>query len=89
MVVLKTLVDNLFLSFQGLNAENDENLFLDASTHLYMSVGPSVRPSVVGLAFFVSTKFHFDETISLARLVLFIIVCCSSMCHIYGNFVMG
>ena len=26
--------------------------FLDVSTHLYKRVGPSVRPSVVGLAFF-------------------------------------
>ena len=38
--------------------------------------------------FFVSTKFHFDETISLAGLMSSFVVVRRS-CHIYGNFAMG
>ena len=42
------------------------------------------------MAVFVSTKFHFDETISLAGLVsLSSLLFVRSSCHIYGNFAMG
>ena len=38
---------------------------------------------------FVSTKFHFDETIILAGLVSSFVVVVVRSCHIYGNFAMG